>query len=70
MDPEGRAISYAGHNDAEAVATLATDFLNNRQAWEEKAIAGRQIMEDRFSSANVAQQYLEFYQHLADNPVR
>jgi glycosyltransferase involved in cell wall biosynthesis len=70
MDPEGRAISYAGHEDAEVVAELAADFVNNRPSWREKAEIGRHIMVDRFASQSVARQYVALYEELAANPIR
>ena len=70
MDPEGHAISYAGHEDAEVVAELAADFVSNRPAWRERAEIGRQIMVVRFASQSVARQYAALYEELAANPIR
>lgn len=70
IDPEGDVISYAEPDDAEAVAGFVTEFINDRPAWEEKVVTGRQIAKDRFGSEHVARQYVDLYQELVDNPVR
>jgi len=70
IDPDGSVISYAGPDDAEAVAGLVTDFINDRTGWEEKVITGRRIAEERFGSEHVARQYVDLYQELVNNPIR
>jgi len=64
MDPDGKAISFTHYGDIEAMVSLVEDYAKSPEAWHERAIQGRSIIEDLFTPRAVAKQYASMYEKL------
>jgi len=67
IDPGDDFIAFTDFGDANQMARFVRDFSERPEIWQQRAKAGRQAVEDRFSIPTVARQYVEFYQSLTES---
>jgi glycosyltransferase involved in cell wall biosynthesis len=67
IDPGEDFIAFTDFGDANQMARFVRDFSERPDFWQQRAKAGRQAVDDRFSIPTVARQYVEFYQSLTEN---
>ena len=67
IDPGEDFIAFTDFGDANQMARFVRDYSERPDFWQQRAKAGRQVVDDRFSIPTVARQYVEFYQSLTEN---